>query len=131
MQEIVIGTSHTSFLTVTETHTAMALGSGNLPVLGTPAMTALMENAAMRAITPFLDRTPKEESSVGISLDVTHDWATAVGDTVSATAVVTAVDGRRIDFEVSATDSQGRIIGRGVHARFVVEVEKFMGKFEK
>lgn len=131
MQEIVIGTSHTSSLTVTGMHTAIVIGSGNLPVLGTPAMTALMEKAAMLAVKPFLDYSPKEESSVGISLEVTHDRATAVGDTVSATAVVTAVDGRRIDFEVSATDSQGRIIGRGVHARFVVEVEKFMGKIEK
>lgn len=128
MGEIAIGISHTSTLTVTPAHTALALGSGNLPVFGTPAMAALMENAAMQAIAPFLD---KSESSVGISLNITHDRATTVGDTVTATATVTRVDGRRIDFEVNATDSTGAVIGRGVHTRFVVDKEKFMAKIEK
>lgn len=128
MREIAIGTSHTSALTVTPTHTALVLGSGNLNVLGTPAMAALMENAAMQAIVPFLD---DQESSVGISLNITHDRATAVGDTVTATATVTGVDGRRIDFELSAADSTGTIIGKGLHARFVVDKEKFMAKIEK
>lgn len=128
MHEIVIGTSHTSSLTVTTAHTAITLGSGNLPVLGTPAMTALMENAAMLAIAPFLDQA---ESSVGISLNISHDRATAIGDTVSATATVTLADGRRIVFEIQATDSRGDTIGRGTHARFVVDVQKFMARIEK
>lgn len=128
MGEIAIGISHTSTLTVTPAHTAIALGSGNLPVFGTPAMAALMENAAMQAIAPFLDDS---ESSVGISLNITHDRATAMGDTVSATATVTHSDGRRIDFEVSAADSAGVFIGKGVHSRFVVDKEKFMAKIEK
>lgn len=128
MQEIAVGTSHTSSLTVTEAHTAVALGSGNLPVLGTPAMGALMEHAAMTAIAPFLDRTPEEESCVGISLNITHERATAVGDTISATAVVTRVDGRRIEFDIQAADSSGQVIGRGTHTRFIVNAEKFMAK---
>lgn len=128
MREIAIGTSHTSTQAVTPAHTAIALGSGNLPVFGTPAMAALMENAAMQAIAPFLDSA---ESSVGISLNITHDRATAVGDTVTATATVTGVDGRRVDFEVSADDSSGAVIGKGAHARFVVDKEKFMAKIEK
>lgn len=131
MREIAVGTSYTSYLAVTEAHTAIALGSGNLPVLGTPAMAALMEHAAMTAIAPFLDRTPEEESSVGISLNITHERATAVGDTVNATAVVTRVDGRRVDFDIQAADSSGQVIGRGTHTRFVVNVAKFMAKIEK
>lgn len=91
-------------------------------------MAALMENAALSAIAPLLDET---ESSVGISLNITHDRATGIGDSVSATAVVTAVEGRRIDFEISASDSSGTRIGGGTHARFVVNVEKFMSKIEK
>lgn len=91
-------------------------------------MTALMENAAMLAIAPFLDDT---ESSVGISLNITHERATPVGETVSATATVRIADGRRIDFDIQASDSSGYIIGRGVHARFVVDMEKFMAKIEK
>lgn len=128
MQQIAIGTTYTSHLTVEERHTAKVLGSGNLPVLGTPAMTALMENAAMEAIAPQLDQT---ESSVGIALNITHDRASRVGETVSATATVSATDGRRIDFTVTAVDSAGRIIGQGTHCRFVIDVEKFMSKIEK
>lgn len=128
MREITIGTAHTSTLKVGEGDTAVALGSGDLRVLGTPAMAALMENAALSAIAPLLDET---ESSVGISLNITHDRATGIGDSVSATAVVTAVEGRRIDFEISASDSSGTRIGGGTHARFVVNVEKFMSKIGK
>lgn len=128
MREILIGSTHTSALTVTASHTAMALGSGNLPVFGTPAMSALMENAAMLAIAPYLDDS---ESSVGVSLEITHDRAAKVGEKVSAKAVVTAVEGRRIGFEVTAEDARGNCIGKGKHTRFVVEVEKFMAKIEK
>lgn len=128
MREIAIGTSHTSTLAVTPAHTATALGSGDLSVFGTPAMAALMENAAMQAIAPFLDDS---ESCVGISLNITHDRATAVGDTVTATATVSGIDGRRVDFKVCAADSAGAVIGQGAHSRFVVDKEKFMAKIEK
>ena len=128
MQQIAIGTAHTSHLTVEERHTAQALGSGNLPVLGTPAMTALMENAAMEAIAPHLDAT---ESSVGIALNITHDRASRVGEPISATATVTATEGRRYVLTVQAADSERYTIGQGTHSRFVIDVEKFMSKIEK
>ena len=80
MQPIPLAASYTATLVVTEAHSAAALGSGDLPVLGTPAMAALMEQAAMQAITPFL--TPEAESSVGISLQIAHNRATAIGDTI-------------------------------------------------
>lgn len=128
MREIAIGTSHTSTLLVTDSHTAIALGSGNLAVLGTPAMAALMENAAMKAVAPMLEAG---ESSVGTALNITHERASAVGERVSATATVTAVEGRRIDFELCALNQTGETIGKGVHTRFVVNVEKFMSKIGK
>ncbi|WP_298061459.1 thioesterase family protein [uncultured Rikenella sp.] len=128
MREIIAGTSHTASLTVAEAHTAVALGSGDLPVLGTPALAALMENAAMKAIAPFLDRTPEAMSSVGIALNISHERASSIGEQIRATATVTAVDGRRVDFDIQASDSSGRIIGRGTHTRFIVNTEKFMAK---
>lgn len=128
MREIAIGTSHTSTLTVTAAHTAVTLGSGNLSVLGTPAMAALMENAAMEAVAPMLETG---ESSVGTALNITHERASAVGERVSASAIVTAVEGRRIDFELCAQNQAGETIGKGTHTRFVVNVEKFMSKIGK
>ncbi len=129
MQPIPPATSYTATLVVTDAHSAAALGSGDLPVLGTPAMTALMEQAAMQAIAPFLETGT--ESSVGISLTVTHERATAIGNTVTATATVTHTDGRRIDFAVTARDSSGAVIGEGTHTRFIVDVQKFMARIGK
>lgn len=128
MRPIPLGTAHTSTLLVTEAHTARVLGSGDLPVLGTPALIALMEQAAMQAIAPLLD---PGESSVGIAIDATHDRPTAVGDTITATAAVTRIDGRRIAFELQAADSRGETIGQGKHTRFVVDVQKFMARIGK
>ncbi len=129
MQPIPLAASYTTTLVVTEAHSAAALGSGDLPVLGTPAMATLMEQAAMQAIAPFL--TPEAESSVGISLQIAHNRATAIGDTITATAAVTHTDGRRIDFAVTAQDSSGAVIGEGTHTRFIVDVQKFMARIGK
>ncbi|MDE5945296.1 MAG: thioesterase family protein [Rikenella sp.] len=129
MRPISIDTAHTSTLVVTEASTARELGSGNLPVFGTPAMAALMERAAMEAVAPFLD---PGESSVGTALNITHDRASGIGNTIQATARVTRVEGRRIDFRIEATDlSNTTTIGSGTHTRFVVNIEKFMRKIEK
>ena len=120
MKTIPPATAHTSTLTVTEAHTARTLGSGDLPVLGTPALAAL---------APLLE---PGESSVGVALNMTHDRASAIGDRIRATATVVAVEGRRIDFRLEATDPSGQtILGRGSHSRFVIDVEKFMRKIEK
>ena len=107
-----------------ETHSAHALGSGLLPVLATPAMTALMEQAAANALEEFL---PAGWTSVGISLNIEHTSATPLGMTSRAEAEVTEVDGRKILFNVRACDEAGEI-GRGTHARFAVESEPFLAK---
>ena len=107
---------------VTEQNTAEAMGSGLVPVFATPCMIALMENAAAGAIQPHLE---SGEGSVGTRLDVSHDSATPIGRKVWAQAEVTAVEGRKITFAVTAFDEAGEI-GRGIHERFVIQTEKFL-----
>jgi predicted thioesterase len=110
-----------------EAHSARAVGSGLLPVLATPAMTALMEQAAATAIGEFL---PEGWTSVGISLDIEHTSATPLGMGFRAEAEVTAVEGRKVLFAVRAYDDAGEI-GHGTHARFAVESEPFLAKAAK
>lgn len=110
-----------------EAQSARAVGSGLLPVLATPAMTALMEQAAATAIGEFL---PEGWTSVGISLDIEHTSATPLGMGFRAEAEVTAVEGRKVLFAVRAYDDAGEI-GHGTHARFAVESEPFLAKAAK
>ena len=109
---------------VTDTNTALAVGSGSLPVYATPAMLALMEKAACEAINPSLN---EGETTVGTLLNVKHLAATPVGMQVSATATLTERDGRRLVFAVSASDESG-LIGEGIHERFIVYAERFTEK---
>ena len=126
MKELKTGLTATVSETVHYTNTASALGSVLLDVYATPAMVALMEKAAVTAIEPFLDET---EGSVGITMNISHDSATLPGKLVSATAELTAIDGRRLVFSVSARDEYGPI-GQGVHERFIINNEKFLAKLK-
>lgn len=109
---------------VSEQNTAQAAGSGTLPVFATPFLCALMEKAAWMAIAPGLD---EGDSSVGTKLNISHLSATPVGLKVWAESEVTAVDGKRIEFKVTAGDEKG-LIGEGTHERFVVTDERFLAK---
>ena len=109
---------------VTQHNTAQAAGSGLVPVFATPWMIALMENAAVQAVQGAL---APDEGTVGTRLDVTHDAATPIGMKVWAEAEVTAVEGRKIVFAVSAYDEAGKI-GGGAHERFVIKPEKFLAR---
>lgn len=122
------GLSHTSFLDVTADKLALSLGSGDLPVLATPAMMALMENAAMTAVAAHL---PEGSSTVGSEISSTHLRPTVLGGKVSATALLVAVDGRRLDFAVQAQDADGNLLGKGTHTRYVVDRLRFMEKLKK
>ncbi len=122
MTEITPGLTHTSTLEVTPGLTAEAMGSGDMPVLATPAMVALMENAAMMAVAPHLDRNA---ATVGGHIDASHLKATPVGATVSARAVLTAVEGRKLTFEIEARKGD-TVIGKATHLRFIVDRQKFM-----
>lgn len=119
-----IGLQHTSQLTVTEAVTAITMGSGDMPVLATPAMMALMENAAMLAVA---DHLPEGCTTVGGHIDASHFKPTPVGETVTATAVVTGVEGKKIEFRITAHCGDV-LLGEGTHLRFVVDKEKFMSK---
>ncbi len=109
---------------VSENNTALAAGSGTLKVFATPFMVALMENAAQESIAPYLD---EGQSSVGTLLNISHSAATPVGMKVWAESEVTAVDGKKIVFSVTAFDECGQI-GSGVHERFIISAERFLEK---
>jgi predicted thioesterase len=115
---------YTSKKVVTENDTAQNVGSGTLPVFATPMMVALMENAAMKAAEQLLQ---EGESTVGSEINIKHLRPTAIGEEVSATAVLTAQEGRKLTFSVVATDKNGTI-GEGTHVRYIVNIEKFMSK---
>ena len=121
---IEIGLKYTSELVVTEAVTAMTVGSGDMPVLATPMMMALMENAAMLAVKDYL---PEGSTTVGGHIESSHLKPSKVGDVVNATAEVTKVDGKKIYFKVSAF-SGDTLLGEGTHLRFVVDKERFMSK---
>ena len=118
------GLRHTSQLTVDETVTAIAMGSGDMPVLATPAMMALMENAAMLAVT---DHLPEGSTTVGGHISSSHLKPSKLGDTITATATVTRVDGKKIEFKVEAHCGD-TLLGEGTHLRFIVDKEKFMSR---
>ena len=121
---IEVGLKGRSDTVVTEQNTASAVGSGLVPVFATPYMIALMENAAANSLLPHL---AEDEGSVGTHLNVAHSSATPIGMKVWAETVVTAVDGKKITFEVAAYDEAGEI-GRGTHERFLIKPERFLAK---
>ncbi len=118
------GLSATSKVVVSVANTACTMGSGDLEVFATPAMVALMENAAMKAVAAAL---PDGSTTVGSEMNCSHIKPSKVGATITATAVLTEAEGRKLTFTVGASDEQG-IIGEGVHTRFVVDRERFMAK---
>ena len=123
-KNIEIGQQHTSELTVTDAVTAIAMGSGDMPVLATPAMMALMENAAMLAISEAL---PEGYTSVGGHIESSHLRPSKVGDKVMAIAEVSKVDGKKVEFKVAAYYGE-TLLGEGTHLRFIVDKERFMSK---
>lgn len=115
---------HTSQLTVEEQHLAMNVGSGDLPVLATPAMIAIMENAAMLAVAP---KIPDGCTTVGGQMTCSHLHPTPLGGVVYATAQLVKEEGRKLTFHIIAKDANG-IIGEADHLRFIVDKERFLSK---
>lgn len=110
---------------VTEADTAVALGSGTLPVLATPRLLAWCEAATCRAVDSGL---APGSSTVGTAVRLEHLAPSAVGDRVIARAELVSVDGRRLRFEVEATDAVGAVVGRGTVDRVVVDDIRFMAR---
>jgi predicted thioesterase len=119
-----LGLSHTSTKIVDNSTTAASYGSGNIHVFATPALVALMENAAMLAVAPYL---PDGFTTVGIEISVKHTKATGIGKEVSCYAELVEIDGKKLAFKLNAFDKIGEI-GSGTHIRFIVETNKFMAK---
>lgn len=114
--EMVVGTNDT----------ARRVGSGRVAVLATPVMISLIEEAALAAVEDLL---PEGRQSLGTALDVSHIAATPVGMRVTAEAELVGVDGRLLDFRVSARD-ETELIGEGTHRRVVVEGARFAARVE-
>lgn len=119
-----VGLKHSTVMTVTEGNTADYIGSGDMAVLATPAMVALMENAAMLAVALKLE---EGETTVGSMISTSHLKPSKVGATILAEAELTAVEGRKLTFAVKAFDGE-TLIGEGEHVRFIVNREKFLSK---
>lgn len=125
--DTLIGKIGTVTHSVTTKDTAKTVKSGTLDVLATPVLSALMEEAAVKAITPFL---PPDETTVGGYIALTHKAPTKVGDHVTVIATVTKIDGRKIHYHITAKDTQ-KDIGEAEHTRFIVNSHDFMKKLLK
>ncbi len=111
---------------VTSEKTAINMKSGEVPVFATPAMVALMEEAAVQCVKNFL---PENQTSVGIYLEIKHLAATPENMEVRAEAVLEKIDGKKLTFKVTAFDEKEKI-GEGIHERFIVNKDKFLKKTE-
>ena len=122
MRQISLGTKGTFTLRVLPEHLANQFKDAMLPqVLATPVMVLMMENAALNAIRPYLD---PGESAVGTAINIRHLAATPVGHTARAEAEVIKVEGKRIEFRVSASDELEEI-GNGTHQRALINLRSF------
>lgn len=112
---------------VTAENTAVTIGSGSLPVYGTPAMIALVERTAVALLDGNLEAGM---TTVGTKLDVRHVSATPVGMSVSCECTLSQIDRKKLVFEVEVKDEAG-VIGTGIHERFMVESKSFQEKADQ
>jgi fluoroacetyl-CoA thioesterase len=128
-QEIVMsapeqGLTATLNQVVSKTMLASHVGSGSEPVFATPELVLLVEKAAVAALA---DHLPAGQTSVGTRLDISHLAATPPGMEVSATALLTKVEGRKLEFEVEARDAR-ELIAKGSHTRYLVDAVSFTSR---
>lgn len=123
MDKIVTGLKNRAQTTVTKANTAATFGTGALEVFSTPAMVALMEEAA------FLLLKNLGYDSVGTGLNISHSKACLVGEKIEAEAEILSVDRRKVEFKVTAFCPKGEI-GSGTHTRFIIDTERFMQKLK-
>jgi predicted thioesterase len=124
-----VGLSASRTFTVTDADTAVALGSGDVPVLATPRVVAWLEAATVVSLE---DALPDGSTSVGTRIDVDHRAATPVGAQVTATASLSHVDGRLLRFEVAAEhrvgDGDPVLVATGQVTRVLVDRERFLAR---
>ncbi|MCX6235881.1 MAG: thioesterase family protein [Bacteroidetes bacterium] len=121
---IPLGAKRKQHVTVRMKDTAFRYGSGLVDVYATPAMIALMENTAQLSVKPYL---PEGHITVGTAIDIRHHKATPVGMKVTCESVLTAVEGKKLTFSVTAWDEKG-LIGSGSHSRYIVNTEEFLNR---
>lgn len=121
---VAVGLKGEASAVVSELDTAQALGSGEVPVLGTPRLVALFEQATCDALRGILE---EGQSTVGMRVQIDHLQPTPVGAEVSVEAVLDKVDGRRMVFAVTASDSGG-LIAAGKVTRVIVDLDRFLKK---
>ena len=121
---IEVGMKNRQEITVTEELTAAALGSGLVPVYGTPFMIALIEGTACQCVLPELE---EGQGTVGTRLDVEHLGATPVGMKVWCEVELTDVDRKKLVFSAEVYDETG-LVGRGTHERFIIDNDRFIEK---
>jgi fluoroacetyl-CoA thioesterase len=120
------GLSATVTRTITEVDTAAAIGSGDLPVLGTPRLLAWFEEATCVAVAAAL---PDGGTSVGTRVSLEHSSASPVGAEVRVEATLSYVDGRLLRFVVAATHtSDDKVLATGEVTRVVVDADRFLGR---
>ncbi len=118
------GLCHSETLVVKHKDTAAVYGSGSLEVFATPAMIALMEKTCLDSVN---DKIGEGNTTVGIAVNIKHLKASPVGALIRCDAKLAEVDRKRLVFEVKCFEGES-LVGEGVHERFVVDSEKFMGK---
>ncbi len=117
------GLSGTATLAVGIEDTAITLGSGDVEVLGTPRVVALAEQAACQAVAATLDA---DMTTVGVRIELDHLRATQVGRTVTATATLETVEGRKLDFTITVVEDDVEV-ARGLHRRVIAPRSAFAG----
>ena len=128
MRSIPPGTQGSFTLVVLPEHLANRFKDAMLPpVLATPVMIMVMENAALNAVKPYFEAG---EAALGTRVDVAHLAATPAGRSVTGHAEVLRVDGRRVDFRVWVVDGDEEI-GRGTHERMVIDLAKFAARLKE
>ena len=119
-----VGITRESSFVVRKEDTAAFLGSGDINVLSTPAMIAMMENTARLLVQEYLN---PEDTTVGIKVNVSHLKAAPEGAKIRVIAKLTSIEGRKLIFDVDAYWKDTKI-GTGEHERFIVNRERFLKK---
>ena len=119
-------TVYTQKITVSQTMTALSMGSGTMEVFSTPSLCAFMENTAIKAL-----KLNENETSVGVEINIEHTKASAIGETLTARAEVVAHEGHSVYFYIEVKNEMGDVIGLAKHTRVVVDSDRFMKKLEK
>jgi fluoroacetyl-CoA thioesterase len=127
MAEIAPGLKAEMKVVVTEEQTARHLGSGGVSVLATPEMIRLMERTSLAAVQPYL---AEGQQTVGVRVDVRHLAATPMGMAVTIRSELIKVDGRRLTFQVEASDEVEKV-GEGIHERVIIDVNRFKERTER